>query len=321
MKKILSLFLCLLLCTGCAQIQAPDAAEPTPSTPAESTDTYDTKAPEAIAFEDALPAGHLDDLPPYYVNCYMDNGQLIVFTHDPLERDMELMKTLPGGADAIYINIDYNIADLKALQENLHRSDRTNAIASSIIGASRLEIILSLNRPKEQAVIRDLLTPYFLPDNTELTEQQRRMALPIIFEGDTEAITLSELDAQQTDKHTPEEFPNLAECYMQPLQEAYPVGTTEITARWKIKGSDEWCTGSPYHTEKYIDGEWHAVDSGGSWTMELIGLETGKEMTFRFINAYFDTDGLTAGHYRIVKSVGPDGSQYDTLTYCYFWVK
>ena len=55
--------------------------------------------------------------------------------------------------------------------------------------------------------------------------------------------------------------------------------------------------------------------------MELIGLKNGQEMTFRFINAYFDTNGLTAGHYRIIKSVGPDDSQYNIPTYGYFRVK
>jgi len=331
MKKIFSLLLCLLLCTGCAQPNIPDNS----NNAAESTTTPDSgnnyaesilaaaEIPQQVLdFEAGLPVDDLFGFPTYYINSYMEGDQLTIITRDPRETELNFMKSLPGGADAVYINVSYAMSDLMTLQEMLHRHDSGNALGSGITNG-RLHITLALNRPANQQAIRELLAPYFLPEDENLTDELRRLALPVVFEGDPTLVTLSELDALQTRNDTPEEWPNRTELYMTPTEKRYARGVTSLEATWTVAdASAEYTTGAPYEVEKYIDGQWRMIGGGGSWTSEAYTISNGFTSTFRFTSPYYDTDGLTPGHYRAIKSVFPDDNYKESFpVYCYFEVK
>ncbi len=315
MKRIFALFLCLLLCTGCAQQNIPENKT-------ESISTTPEVPQQVLDFEDGLPIDELFGFPTYYISSYMEDDQLTVIVRDPSERDLDFMKCLPGGADAQYINISYSMSDLLTLQEMLHRHDQGHALGSGIVNG-RLNITLALNRYENQQAVRDLLAPHFLPDNESMTDELRRLALPIVFEGDPTLVTLSELDALQTGKDTPEERPNPAELYMTPAEKHYAKGITSLEAVWTVTDeSVEYTTGAPYEVEKYIDGEWRIIGGGGTWTMEAYIITDGFTSTFRFTNPYYDTDGLTPGHYRASKSVMADDNYKESFpVYCYFEVR
>ena len=330
MRRFLILFLCLLLCTGCAQPNIPNNS----NSDAESATTPDSQNPyvesilataeipqQVLDFEAGLPVDDLFGFPNYYINSYMEGEQLTVITRDPRETDLDFMKSLPGGADAVYINISYAMSDLMTLQEMLHRHDSGNALGSGITNG-RLHITLALNRPANQQAIRELLAPYFLPEDENMTDELRRLALPVVFEGDPTLVTLSELDALQTRNDTPEEWPNRTELYMTPTEKHYSKGITSLEATWTVAdASAEYTTGAPYEVEKYIDGQWRMI-GGGSWTMEAYTPTTDFTSSFRFTSPYYDTDGLTPGHYRAIKSVFPDDNYKESFpVYCYFEVK
>lgn len=240
MKKTFSLLLCLLLCTGCAQPNIPDNS----NSAAESTTTPDSgnnyaesifaaaEIPQQVLdFEAGLPVDDLFGFPTYYINSYMEDDRLTIITRDPRETELNFMKSLPGGADAVYINISYAMSDLMTLQEMLHRHDSGNALGSGITNG-RLHITLALNRPANQQAIRELLAPYFLPEDESLTDELRRLALPVVFEGDPTLVTLSELDALQTGKDTPEDRPNADALYILPPKSIIP----RASPLWKPHG-------------------------------------------------------------------------------------
>lgn len=323
LKSCLSVILAvLLLCTGCAKEARPAADEISAS---EATTPVMEAPPvpqQVLDFEAVLPIDELFGFPTYYINSYMDGDQLTVIVRDPRESELNFMKSLPGGADAHYINVSYSMSDLLTLQEILHRHDQGNALGSGISNG-RLHITLALNRYTNQETIRALLAPYFLPEDESMTDELRHLALPIVFEGDPSLVTLSELDALQTQNDTPANFPHTAELYMTPAKAIYPKGTTELEAVWTVPDcSVEYTTGAPYEVEKYIDGQWRMIGGGGSWTMEAYTPTTGFTSTFRFTNVYYDTDGLTPGHYRAVKTAFPSEDYRAKFSvYCYFEVK
>ena len=332
MKKLFALFLCLLLCTGCAQSYTSANGS---NNHAESTTTPENQNPYAesiihaaeipqqvLDFEAGLPVEEYFGFPTYYINSYMEGEQLTVIVRDPRETELDFMKSLPGGADAEYINISYAMSDLMTLQEMLHRHDSGNALGSGITNG-RLHITLALNRPANQQAVRELLAPYFLPEDENLTDELRRLALPVVFEGDPTLVTLSELDALQTGKDTPEDRPNADALYMTPTEKHYSKGITSLEATWTVADtSTEYTTGAPYEVEKYIDGQWRMIGGGGFWTSEAYTPTTGFTSTFRFTSPYYDTDGLTPGHYRASKSVFPDDNYKESFpVYCYFEVK
>jgi len=331
MRRFLILFLCLLLCTGCVQPNIPNNS----NSDAESATTPDSQNPyvesilaaaeipqQVLDFEAGLPVDDLFGFPTYYINSYMKDEQLTVIVRDPLERDLDFMKSLPGGADAAYINVSYAMSDLMTLQEMLHRHDSGNALGSGITNG-RLHITLALNRPANQQAIRELLAPYFLPEDENMTDELRSLALPVVFEGDPTLVTLSELDALQTGKDTPEDRPNTDALYMTPTKKHYSRGITSLEATWTVADpSAEYTTGAPYEVEKYIDGQWRMIGGGGFWTSEAYTISNGFTSTFRFTSPYYDTDGLTPGHYRAGKSVSPDDNYKESFpVYCYFEVK
>ena len=339
MKKIFSLLLCLLLCTGCAQSYTSANGS---NNHAESTTTPENQNPYAesiihaaeipqqvLDFEAGLPVEDLFGFPTYYINSFMEDDRLTVIVRDPRETELDFMKSLPGGADATYINVSYNTyADLPALQEKLTELVRAEdydgpAVEGSGIGKFRLHITLALNRPANQQAVRELLAPYFLPEDESLTDELRRLALPVVFEGDPTLVTLSELDALQTGKDTPEDRPNADALYMTPTEKHYSKGITSLEATWTVADtSTEYTTGAPYEVEKYIDGQWRMIGGGGFWTSEAYTPTTGFTSTFRFTSPYYDTDGLTPGHYRASKSVFPDDNYKESFpVYCYFEVK
>ncbi len=325
MRRLTILFLCLLLCTGCAQPNTPISSNNSP----ESISSAPEIPQQVLDFEAGLPTEEYFGFPGYYINSYMEGDRLTVIVRDPLERDLDFMRSLPGGADAQYINVSYNTyADLPALQEKLTELVRAEgyngpAVAGSGIGKFRLHITLALNRYANQQAILNLLAPHFLPDDESLTDELRRLALPIVFEGDPTLVTLSELDALQTGKDTPEEQSNTTELYMTPAEKYYAKGITSLEATWSVAdGAAEYITGAPYEVEKYIDGEWRMIGGGGFWTSEAYIITTGFTSTFRFTSPFYDTDGLTPGHYRASKSVMADGNYKESFpVYCYFEVR
>ena len=85
--------------------------------------------------------------------------------------------------------------------------------------------------------MKTLLTPdeiVWVDGSDEQRDELRRLALPIVFEGDPTLVTLSELDALQTSNDTPKKQPNAAELYMTPAEKHYAKGITSLEAVWTV---------------------------------------------------------------------------------------
>lgn len=84
------------------------------------------------------------------------------------------------------------------------------------------------------------------------------------------------------------------------LQSSYPVGTEHLTMVLENRGTQVMLYGQGWSYEKYVDGQWQAVETIEDYGFDAVGyiLQPGQTAAFS-IGAWFLAQPLEAGYYRV----------------------
>ncbi len=84
------------------------------------------------------------------------------------------------------------------------------------------------------------------------------------------------------------------------LQSSYPVGTEQMTMVLENRGTQVMLYGQGWSYEKYVDGQWQAVETIEDYGFDAVGyiLQPGQTAAFS-IGAWFLAQPLEAGYYRV----------------------